>query len=403
MRISKRTCDDLLRRTGDAAKGRPHFWDDLVPGFGVRLYSEGQVSFVLKYRVKGDPRQRYLTLGEYPTTSPDRAREEASAIKAAAKLGRDLVGERAAEAARAAAERQEAERQGVPVAELLDLWRATTETAIREKKARGESVLYERELLRLEAKLLRPEIGGATIGSLDPGRFQALLSLQTSISTARNLRNLMVRFTKLANAEMIRRGLPMRWPTSFEVDGRPRSRAHRFTLPEVAKLWIAAGALGRRGALIRWMLLTGCRRNEAQKVEWGHIHLDHPQRGPHWVQPPHLTKNHLPHGVPLSAPAVALLRWLPKRETKKSGPSELIFAGRGQAGRGLDGDPPRAAGARGGGDGHAARLPPHDGVRPRRPRLRSPGGGCPPESCRSRHHGRRHGRVPAQRAMGEAP
>lgn len=329
MRISKRACDDLMRRTGAAAAGRPHFWDDLVPGFGVRLYSERQVSFVLKYRVKGDPRQRYRTLGEYPTTSPDQAREEASAIKAAAKLGRDLVAERQAEERRATAAQREAERQGVPLAELLDFWRAVTEAAMAEKAARGESVLYERELLRLEAKVLRPEVGGATIGDFDPDRFQALLSVQRSVSTARNLRNLMVRFTKLANAEMVRRGLPVRWPTGFEVNGRPRSRAHRFTLPEVAKLWIAAGALGRRGALLRWMLLTGCRRIEAQKVEWGHIRFEDPQRGPYWLQPPHLTKNHLPHAVPLPAPAVALLRWLPRRETKKSGASDLIFAGRG--------------------------------------------------------------------------
>jgi integrase len=139
----------------------------------------------------------------------------------------------------------------------------------------------------------------------------------------------MVRFVKLANAEMTWRGIPVRWPSAFEVNGRPRSRAHRFSLAEVAKLWLAAGALGRRGALIRWMLLTGCRRIEAQKVEWSHIHLDDAQRGPHWVQPAHLTKNHLAHAVPLSAPAVALLRWLPPRETKKSGASTLIFAGRG--------------------------------------------------------------------------
>ena len=198
------------------------------------------------------------------------------------------------------------------------------------RASRGESIEYERMILRLEAKVLRPEIGGTTAGTLDPERFQALIDLRSSSrSAANNLRAAIVRFVKFANAEMVRRGAPVRWPTRYAVHGKARSRDSRFTIEEAARLWIAAGKLGRRGAMVRLMILTGCRRAEAQRVQWGHVVLEDPVLGAYWQQPGHLTKNHQPHRVPLSGPAVALLRWLPPRVTKHSGRSDLIFAGRG--------------------------------------------------------------------------
>ncbi len=57
---------------------------------------------MLRYRVRGDPRQRLLTVGEFGATTPEAARAEAAAIKAAAKLGRDMLAERRAAADKAA-------------------------------------------------------------------------------------------------------------------------------------------------------------------------------------------------------------------------------------------------------------------------------------------------------------
>ncbi len=217
----------------------------------------------------------------------------------------------------------------MPLEELLDGWRASLEATVAQKRARGEKHQYERDLLRLEARAIRPDLAGATAGGLDPKRFQAMVSLQPNVNHARNLRSALVRFTKWANAEMTRRGVGVEWPTAFTVTGRPRTRSHRFTVEEAARLWIAAGGLGRRGALVRLMLLTGCRRGEAASAAWPHVALEDPVLGPHWSQPGELTKNGLPHRVPLSAPTVALLRWLPRRESRKKGEAALVFAGRG--------------------------------------------------------------------------
>jgi integrase len=92
---------------------------------------------------------------------------------------------------------------------------------------------------------------------------------------------------------------------------------------------IRAETLGRRGAMVRCMLLTGCKRSEAASMEWAHLRLHDAVLGPHWEQPGRLTKSKEPHRVPLSAPGLAMLRWLPLRVTERAGHAALVFAGRG--------------------------------------------------------------------------
>ncbi|MFH5923805.1 tyrosine-type recombinase/integrase [Roseomonas xinghualingensis] len=328
MRITKRACEELAK--SQAFEKRTVHWDQELRGFGLRVNGPGRLSFVLKYRVRGDKQQRYFTLGDWPAVAPDSARREAATIKVAAARGQDLIAERRLEAETAAQARKEEKRRALPVSELLDAWRAATEAEIARKAAEDRSVLYERELLRLEEKILRPAIGKATVGSLDPLCFQALIEVQTSVSTARNLRNLLVRFIRFTRARLVLQGITVHWPASFEVAARPVSRSFRFSLEETARIWIAAGALGRRGALVRFMLLTGCRRIEAQKVQRAHLVLNDPTNGPYWAQPSHLVKNSLFHRVPLSGPAVALVSWLPDRGIDRHRDvSPLLFAGRG--------------------------------------------------------------------------
>jgi integrase len=326
MRITKRACEDLAKR--DPNRPKEVHWDDDLVGFGLRHYAKGRISFILRYRVKGEPGQRFVTLGNWPAMLPDRAREEASRIRMEAGLGRDAIAERREEAEEARAARQAAEDRAIPISRLLDTWRAATEAQVAKKEALGESVVYERELLRIEAKTLRPAIGAQTVGAFAPERLQALIDTQPSVNTARNLRNLVARVAKAVNTQLVLAGIPIRWPTAFTVTGKPRSRDHRFSIEQAAGLWLAAGALGRRGALVRFLMLTGCRRVEAQKVEWAHLVLEDPVKGAYWQQPSRLVKNRVPHQVPLSAPAVALLRWLPPRDSRRFGEAELVFAGR---------------------------------------------------------------------------
>jgi integrase len=336
MKIGKRSLDDLAKRwekgkANGAPVSREVHWDEELKGFGVRRQTVGTgATFVLKYRVKGETRQRWLTLGEWPSVHPEAAREEAQRIKQAAALGRDLVAEQKLAAARTAAEMEERRRLGIPVPEILDAFRLALEQAQARKQQEGRSGAHERELLRLVRAKLKPAVAGVTVGDFDPDSLQAILTGATGHSAALNLRTLLARFLRFGERWLKERGVVVTWQRTFEVtQDRPVARHHHYTLEEAARLWIAAGQLGRRGALVRYMLLTACRRSEAQRLRHEHVVLADDVLGPH-VAIPAVTVKHLRlTRVPIPPAAVALLRWLPQRETKKAGAAELVFAGRG--------------------------------------------------------------------------
>jgi integrase len=327
MRINKRAIEDLDRKPKPAA--RETFWDDKLPGFGVRRSPKGKISFVVKIRVRGDTRQRFITLGDWPSLLPDDARSDAENHRAAGAKGRDLEAERGQEAESRRAVAVETNKRAIPLDELLDGWRVKTERDLAERLKADQVGSYEKELLRLEKAVLRPALKGQTVGGFDAAGFQDLLDRQESPSTAGNLRALIMRFTKHVSAEMKARSMPIAWPKTYELHGKIGRRWDRYTLEQAARIWIAAGQLGRRGALIRFMLLTASRRSEAARVRRARLLLGEPGQPPYWLHVGGTTKNRKEYRSPLSRPAVALLAWLPDRSTRTTPDTGLLFAGRG--------------------------------------------------------------------------
>lgn len=327
MRINKRAIEDLDRQP--APPDRVTFWDNKLAGFGIRRSKTGKISYVLKYRVRGDARQRFATLGDWPATAPDDARGAAEEYRSAAAMGRDLAAEREAaiEAERQA--QTAAARRAIPMVEMLDGWRVTVAADLAKRMKAEQVGSYERELLRLEAKTLRPALLGATVGGFDPTEFQDLLDAQASASTAGNLRSLILRVSAYVRTEMARRGMRIDWPETYKVKKARGQRWQRYTLDEMARLYLAAGSYGRRGALVRAMILTASRKSEVARARQSRMFLDDQAVGPYWLQLGGTTKNRKEHRVPLSAPMVALLRWLPARSTRTTPETELIFSGRG--------------------------------------------------------------------------
>ncbi|RVT96313.1 DUF4102 domain-containing protein [Rhodovarius crocodyli] len=337
MRIGVRTLEELLKRPGDA---REIFWDDKTPGFGVRL-GRG-ISYIVKFRVRGEGKQRFQTLGSYPELHPELAREQAEDIRRAAAKGRDLGEEEKYELAAEKKRRQdeadaEAKRlaAAIPISTLLDSWRSRTEQERDTKIAGGELARHEKEMLLIEARLLRPTFGALAISEYDAGsELQALLDRQGSWSAANNIRAAIVRIAKHINLETRAWASPARWPTKFELPGKPTKRWQHWSVEEVASLWVACGAFGRPGALARLMIITGCRENEAARVLWEHLRLTSSTLGPHWAQPPTSTKARREHLVPLSSPAVALIATIsprlagPSKRPDEQEVSPLVFAGR---------------------------------------------------------------------------
>ncbi len=327
MRINIKNLDALDRQPTPAKL--TYLWDDKLAGFGVRWSPKGKITYLLKFRIRGEAQQRMRTIGDWPAMPPDRAREIAEDHRSSAQQGRNLDAEAKISAERQEATAAETRRRAIPLSALLDGFRAELTTDLDRQIAEGRTGAYERELLRLERSVLRPALGEMTIGGFDTAIFQALVASQGSVSKARQLRNTIMRFIAHATTQLTLQGITVSWPDRLKVKGQPGKRWDRYSLDQMAAIWLACDSLGRRGALVRLLILTGARRSEAARLRRDDLALDDPNLGAHWIQRGQTTKNRKEHRVPLSPPAVAMLRWLPDRSTRTTPDTDLVFAGRG--------------------------------------------------------------------------
>ncbi len=90
----KKFTDTTIARLKPPSEGRAEYWDQELPGFGLRITARGTKSWQLMYR-KGS-RKRRLTLGNYPALSLKLARQAAAAALRAIERGHDPATERSA-------------------------------------------------------------------------------------------------------------------------------------------------------------------------------------------------------------------------------------------------------------------------------------------------------------------
>ena len=82
---------NITKRFVESAKSLDRdtvFWDDRVPGFGLRVKPSGRKTYVIQYRTQ-NKRSRRITVGDARIFTPEQARNEAREILRKAKLGGD--------------------------------------------------------------------------------------------------------------------------------------------------------------------------------------------------------------------------------------------------------------------------------------------------------------------------
>ena len=102
------------------------------------------------------------------------------------------------------------------------------------------------------------------------------------------------------------RALPF---TAHSPSRLPLIRERSLSDTEAAAVWLAAPD-NDYGHIVRLILLTGCRRTELGSLQWSEI--DKEART--LTLPPERTKNGQAHVVPLSDPAMAILKTITRRE-----------------------------------------------------------------------------------------
>ena len=271
------------------------FFDDDLPGFGLRLRDGGKRSWIAQYRVGA--KQRRVSIGTVETTRADEARNRAKNILSKVYLGGDPQMEKAEARAQASA----------TLRNLVE--RYLDERAANRLKPRSLQEV-ERHLRVLWSPVA--ELPVKRVTRADVAAQLGKIAKQNGPFAANRARASLSALFSWAIGEGLCDANPV-VGTNRPTEEIRRERV--LTDPELGAVWGAAG-IGDYAAIVRLLILTGQRREEVGGMPWSEIDTERAR----WRIGAERNKNGLAHEVPLSAPALGVLRGLELREGR-----DLVF------------------------------------------------------------------------------
>ena len=274
-------------------------FDETLPGFGLRIRAGGKRTWIAQYRFGS--KQRRVTLASVATCDAEKARERAKETLARVQLGQDPQALKIAARAPKVSE--------LTLGELVELYLPSAQRRLKQSTYSGVSLhlrkhwrqLHTLPVREVERRHVAVELGRIAKDSGLYGANRSRAALSSLFSWA------------------IGEGLAERNPvvgTNKATDEEARDRV--LSEAELAAVWRGAG-LGDYASIVRLLILTGQRREEVGGMLWSEINMT----GAVWSIGANRTKNGLAHDVPLSAPALTILRGLQRRKGR-----ELVFGSR---------------------------------------------------------------------------
>jgi len=257
------------------------FSDDDLTGLSLRLRRTANGitrAWVYRYSLGGAARKITLDFAGHNLTA---ARKRAGDLQARIRLGHDPAQERA--------------RTRADVGQTLA---ATLKVYLPQKKLKLRQRSYEqveRHLLmhcepfhRLPLRLITtPDV---------TARHLAIASINGRATATNVLRSLSALFSWALRQGLVERNC------CLGVERFPdRKRDRVLSAAELKAIWDATSGSDDYSAIVRLLLLTGCRANEIGGLTWGELYSDR------IVLPPERTKNKRQHCVPLTATMRAIL------------------------------------------------------------------------------------------------
>lgn len=284
------------------------FYDDEIPGFGVRVREGGSRKFVLHYRIGGS--QRRLTIGAVGGMTLEEAKKRARKAKVAVDDGKDPAAQKA--------EAKEAAKQSFEAAAREYLGVLQRRISAGDLKPRSY-VEIDRHLMKHFKPLHRlaiSSISRATVAT----RLRELAKTSGTGAADRTRSNVSTFFAWAIGEGLCENNPVIGTNRQAEPVERERSliaikagRAPNYD--EVVAVWKGAPD-SEYGKIVRLLILTLCRRDEIGSLGWSEI-----DREARLIRvPPERTKNGREHVVPLSEPAVAILDGIPQRKGR-----DLVF------------------------------------------------------------------------------
>lgn len=302
----KRLTAVFVDKSRTPATGQIEFFDELLPGFGLRISYKGSKSWFLTRRLNGV--QKRFTLGRYPEISLQSAREMARKALVDISNGLDPRG---TEARKGQPENfLERSSFGSLGDEFLNKYATpklrprTVEGYIFALKGRYTESWKERPLAEVTKRHVLDLLEG--------------LEAQGKHATARQLLAYIRKFFSWCVARDLIASNPC-IGVKTSLAAIPRQRV--LSLAELRLVWSAARRIGGpTGGLVKMLTLTGQRRGETAGMRWRDLE-DIDGSRPVWRIPSTLTKNRRPHTVPLSNPAIAVIK-----EQQSRSRSEFVFS-----------------------------------------------------------------------------
>jgi integrase len=281
-------------------------------GDGAGLYllvrSRQAKFWLFRYTRSGKMREMGLGPAKGRTAvSLSQARARARQLHAVVRDGRDPLGERNAEKVKAQADAAKATAAAMTFGEVADMYIAAHEAAWRSPK-------HHQQWRNTLSDYVLPAIGDLPVGSVDTGVVMKIIEplWREKTETASRVRGRIEAVLDYAKARRWREGEnPARWRGHLDQMLPKRSKVQRVE-HYVALPWRETGLFMQRlrqnsginARCLEFLILTACRSGEVRGARWDEIDLTQSV----WTIPAQRTKAGREHRVPLSEPAMGVLR-----------------------------------------------------------------------------------------------
>jgi integrase len=282
MRLTAATAKSITIAPG---KTDQVFFDDDIPGFGLRVRASGVKTWIYQYAVAG--RTRRITLGNPTVVDPGRARDAAKDLAAQVRLGRDPSKEKVENRAKA----KDTFQGFIP--RYLD--------RLRQRAKPGSYKNIERHLTKYTQPLHPLPI--ASINRRIVGDFLEDITKARGSNPANGVRKTLSAYFNW----LIRIGAIEANPASFlepAVECPPRTRV--LDDAELRAIWITLDGgdyFSDYIPIVKLLILTGARLTEIGSLSWQEVDWTNALI----ILPPERCKNRREHVIPLSPLALSIL------------------------------------------------------------------------------------------------
>ena len=261
------------------------WFDDTVPGFGLRLRQTGGRSWIFQYKIGRATRR--LVIGSASAIKVGKAREIAGQHHAAVRLGRDPAAEK----------RTQVERASHTFAALVEKY-----LDHQRNELRPASFLEVNRHLVTHSKPLHALPVDTVDHRIIAGRLAAIEKSSGAVAANRVRATMSAMFTW-----GMREGLVRANPVMLTNKRQEKSRDRVLTDNELRLIWKALGD-SQYGAVVRLLMLTAQRAGEIAGLRWDEVDFERNVIS----LPGRRTKNGRPHEIPMAATTRALLEAQPR-------------------------------------------------------------------------------------------